>query len=133
MVLVQGFKNRYGRKVNKIVNYSEIQQLRKEYGISQTKLAEYSGLSKSKISSFELGKRAPSEKEVSCLKKVLEDLIERIKLGELNLKGHRVVSTVKKEVISKQQIPITFCKDLLIIIISKYLFFISSGQISKPI
>ena len=54
MVLVQGFKNRYGRKVNKIVNYSEIQQLRKEYGISQTKLAEYSGLSKSKISSFEL-------------------------------------------------------------------------------
>ena len=106
MVLVQGFKNRYGRKVNKIVNYSEIQQLRKEYGISQTKLAEYSGLSKSKISSFELGKSAPSEKEVSCLKKVLEDLIERIKLGELNLKGHRVVSTVKKEVTSKQQIPI---------------------------
>ena len=73
------------------MDYTDIQKDREQYNISQTKLAEFSGYSKSKISSWELQKDYPTEHELSHLREVLNELIPKIVSGELNLKGHRVV------------------------------------------
>lgn len=74
---------------------NQIKELRKRYGISQTKLAEFSGYTKSKISGWELGKEMPSEANLDKLKQTLDYLIPKIKSGELNLKGHRIIRTTK--------------------------------------
>ena len=62
--------------------YEEIKAARLKYKISQTKLAEYSGYSKSKISGWELKKKDPSENDLRHLKEVLDKLIPQIEAGE---------------------------------------------------
>ena len=78
------------------MDYSAIKEIRKQYGISQTKLAEYSGYTKQLISKWELEKEYPSDEQIKKLEGVLNDLIPKIESGEINLKGHRLVSTQKK-------------------------------------
>lgn len=75
--------------------YEEIRKDRKKHGISQTKLAEFSGYTKYKISAWELKKEQPSEAELYHLREILNDLIPKIKAGELNLKGHRIIKSKK--------------------------------------
>lgn len=77
------------------MRYEEIKNLRNKHGISQTKLAEFSGYTKSKISGWELGKETPSDSDIDKLRQTIELLIPKIESGELNLKGHRVVHTSK--------------------------------------
>jgi DNA (cytosine-5)-methyltransferase 1 len=77
------------------MRYEDIKTLRIQHGISQTKLAEYSGYTKSKISGWELEKETPSDAELEKLKQTLDYLIPRIQSGELNLKGHRIIHTAK--------------------------------------
>jgi len=79
------------------MNYKEIRTKRIEFEISQTKLAEYSGYTKSQISRFELEKDIPTPKQLAHLHSVLNDLIQKVTSGELNLKGHRVVRQGKAE------------------------------------
>ena len=86
------------------MDYTDIQKDREQYNISQTKLAEFSGYSKSKISSWELQKDYPTEHELSHLREVLNELIPKIVSGELNLKGHRVVKQEKIKVKPQQEI-----------------------------
>ena len=78
------------------MDYSAIKEIRKQYGISQTKLAEYSGYTKQLISKLELEKEYPFDEQIKKLEGVLNDLIPKIESGEINLKGHRLVSTQKK-------------------------------------
>lgn len=80
------------------MNYTVIQENRKKNGISQTKLAEFSGYTKQKISAWELKKEFPSDTELTCLKQVLDDLIIKVDSGELNLRGHRNTKSKKKDI-----------------------------------
>lgn len=88
--------------------YEEIKAARLKYKISQTKLAEYSGYSKSKISGWELKKKDPSENDLRHLKEVLDKLIPQIEAGELNLTGHRnyekVTLNSKKQAVIKNAV-----------------------------
>lgn len=77
------------------MNYDEIKSDRERNGISQTKLAEYSGYTKQKISAWELKKELPTEDELLHLREILDDLIPKIKMGKLNLKGHRNTKSEK--------------------------------------
>ncbi len=86
------------------MNYNVIQADRKKNGISQTKLAEFSGYTKQKISAWELEKEIPSTDELHHLREVLDDLIVKVNSGELNLRGHR--NTKSEKIASKSPIPI---------------------------
>ena len=57
------------------MTYSEIKNLRKSYGISQIKLAEASGFSPARISSWERKKSIPSECDINIVKKAIDDII----------------------------------------------------------
>lgn len=86
------------------MNYTEIQTDRKKNGISQTKLAEFSGFTKQKISAWELKKDYPSDAELHHLREVLDELIVKVNAGELNLRGHR--NTKSEKIVSKSPSPI---------------------------
>ena len=86
------------------MNYIEIQADRKKNGISQTKLAEFSGYTKQKISAWELKKDFPSNAELQHLREVLDGLIAKVNSGELNLRGHR--NTKSEKITSKSPSPI---------------------------
>ena len=86
------------------MNYIEIQTERKKNGISQTKLAEFSGYTKQKISAWELKKDFPSNAELQHLREVLDELITKVNAGELNLRGHR--NTKSEKIASKSPSPI---------------------------
>lgn len=88
------------------MTYEDIKLLRQEYKISQTKLAEYSGFTKSRISGWELQKEYPSDTELEHLKKVIDELIPQIESGRLNLTGHRLVKREKVTSNSKTQVVI---------------------------
>lgn len=93
------------------MDYIEIRDSRKKNGISQTKLAEFSGYTKQKISAWELGKAFPSEKEIQHLTETLDELIPKVISGELNLKGHRNIKSERKK--SRQPKEILDGKDYL--------------------
>lgn len=80
-----------------MINYDEIKNLRKKYGISQTKLSEYSGYSKQKVSAWELKKEIPTEEELFKLTETVNYLAEKITKGELNLTGHRNTKSHKEK------------------------------------
>ena len=86
------------------MDYKDIEKKRKANGISQTKLAEFSGFTKQKISAWELLKDIPTDEELKKLDQVLDELIEKIKAGELNLKGHRNTKSEKIKADSHEQI-----------------------------
>lgn len=86
------------------MNYTEIQLDRKKNGISQTKLAEFSGYTKQKISAWELKKDYPSDDELHHLREILDELITKVNAGELNLRGHR--NTKSEKIASKSPSPI---------------------------
>lgn len=93
------------------MTYEKIKSLRLKYKISQIKLAEYSGCTKSKISGWELQKEYPSEVEIAHLKEVLDKLIPLIESGKLNLTGHRLVQREKVVSNSKSQAIIKDAED----------------------
>lgn len=72
------------------MTYAEISTQRKIYDISQTKLANYGGFSKSLISAWELGKQTPSEEQLEQLNGVMSNLIQDIKSGDINVKKKKV-------------------------------------------
>lgn len=80
------------------MTYLEIQESRKKYRISQTKLAEFSGFTKQQISKWELQKEVPTEKEIEKLRETLDLLIRKVTNGELNLTGHRIIKSERKRV-----------------------------------
>lgn len=73
-----------------MIEYKEIRNTRLKYDISQTKLAEFSGFSKSKISAWELGKQTPTELEIKKIDNVLKMMILKIEKGTLNLKKKKI-------------------------------------------
>lgn len=89
------FQRELRKRTIENMKYKQIKDQRNQHGISQTKLAEFSGFSKSKISGWELEKEIPSDAELKKLQETLDYLIPRIQSGELNLKGHRVIGTTK--------------------------------------
>lgn len=93
------------------MKYEDIKATRLKYKISQTKLAEYSGYTKSKISRWELQKEIPSENEVQHLKDVLDELIPQIESGNLNLTGHRLTNRERLVSNSKSQLLIKDAND----------------------
>ena len=60
------------------MEYAEIRKRRKQYNISQTKLAEASAFSKAAISAWERGKSVPSDYELSLLDDALSAIIKDI-------------------------------------------------------
>lgn len=70
--------------------YEDIKNIRLKYSISQTKLSEFSGFSKAKISAWELGKQIPMESELNMLNNVLKDAVLRISQGKLNVKKKKI-------------------------------------------
>ena len=72
------------------MNYSNIKELRIKNKISQTKLAEYTHFTKAKISAWELGKIIPTENEISFLYDQLNEMIDLIKSGKLNVTKKRI-------------------------------------------
>ncbi len=70
--------------------YSDIKDKRIAYNISQTKLAEYSGFSKSMISAWELGKMIPNENQIKDLNSSVERIIFQINSGALDIKKKKI-------------------------------------------
>lgn len=85
------------------MQYQDIKEKRLKYKISQTKLSEFSGYTKSKISCWELEKDIPTEMELDHLDNVLNDLIVQIKSGKLNLTSHRIINKERITSTSKSQ------------------------------
>lgn len=73
-----------------MIGYEDIKKTRKEYSISQTKLAEFSGFSKAQISAWELGQKRPIEPEIRKLDNVLKEIVVKINQGDLNVKKKKV-------------------------------------------
>ena len=81
------------------MNYSHIKELRIKNKISQTKLAEYTHFTKSKISAWEMGKIIPTDTEMTLLYNQLIDMIQLIKIGKINVTKKRIQhngTTIKK-------------------------------------
>ena len=83
------------------MNYAYIKELRVRHKISQTKLAEYTHLSKAKISAWEMGKIIPTEIELIILLEQLNKMVDLIKIGEINVIKKRIQQSRK----TKKQIP----------------------------
>jgi len=81
-----------------MLTYNDIIEIRKNNGISQSKLAELAGFSKSQISSWELGKKIPTEENLKLLKSILEKTINEIKSGESDIRKKRITVSSKKRV-----------------------------------
>ncbi len=79
------------------MEYTELKEKRKKYNISQTKLAEASGYSKAAISAWELGKKIPSDCELSRLDDALSSIIRDIEEGIFDVRKKRIThSKVEK-------------------------------------
>lgn len=72
------------------MEYIELIKKRKKYNISQTKLAEASGYSKAMISAWELGKKVPSDYEISCLYDSLSAIIKDIEECVFDVRKKRI-------------------------------------------
>ena len=79
------------------MKYMDISSRRKEYNISQTKLAVYSGFSKSLISSWERKIQEPSEEQLVLLKRVIEDLSQKVINGDPNIIKKKVRHSGEKK------------------------------------
>lgn len=73
-----------------MLNYETIKEKRLQFGISQIKLANYSGFSPATISGWELKKAIPSEEQLDRLIKSIEELIYQIQHKGLNIKKKRI-------------------------------------------
>lgn len=73
-----------------MLGYEDIKKTRLEYNISQTKLAEFSGFTKSQISAWELGKKIPLESEINKLNSALRDTTLKIDQGKLDVKKKKI-------------------------------------------
>ena len=74
---------------------AEIIALRMQYKISQIKLAEASGFSPATISSWELNKRIPSERELSRLEGTLNSIIRDIDSNVKDIRKKRIKKSGK--------------------------------------
>lgn len=83
------------------MNYAIIKEKRLEYRISQTKIAEATGFSKAMISSWELGKTAPSRDDFQTVSNALFALIDDINCGLGDVRKKRIT----KSNISKKYLP----------------------------
>lgn len=72
------------------MTYSEISDRRKEYNISQTKLAMYGGFSKSLVSAWELGKQIPNEYQLERLNEVMEEMQQKVVAGDTELTKKKI-------------------------------------------
>ena len=71
--------------------------MRKVYKISQIKLAEISGYSPAKISSWELGKSRPGEADLSRLCESLNKIIFNIETGKFDIRKKRIIRSNTKK------------------------------------
>ena len=69
---------------------AEIIALRKQYKISQIKLAEASGFSPATISSWELKKSVPTERELTRLEGTLNSIIRDIDTNVKDIRKKRI-------------------------------------------
>lgn len=81
--------------------YADLKEKRKEYGISQTKLAEASGYSKAAISAWELEKSVPSALDIQILDQALSKMIQDMEDSIVNIRKKRITSSNK----AKQKLP----------------------------
>lgn len=72
------------------MDYSLIKELRIKNKISQTKLAEYTHLSKAKVSAWEMGKIIPTDSELNSLYSQLNEMIKLINNGVINVTKKRI-------------------------------------------
>lgn len=79
------------------MNYSEIKAKRKKYNISQTKIAEASGISKATISSWELGKSIPEEEDLAKVDIALSKMIKDIVDGVFDIRKKRITQSKKEK------------------------------------
>ncbi len=79
------------------MNYTQIKEMRKVYKISQIKLAEISGYSPAKISSWELGKSRPGEADLSRLCESLNKIIFNIETGKFDIRKKRIIRSNTKK------------------------------------
>jgi DNA (cytosine-5)-methyltransferase 1 len=77
------------------MNLVEIIALRKQYKISQIKLAEASGFSPATISSWELNKSTPSERELTRLEGTLNSIIRDIDTNVKDIRKKRIKKSRK--------------------------------------
>ena len=77
--------------------YAELKEKRKRYNISQTKLSEASGYSKSQISSWELGKSTPKDDEISQINNVLSKMIQDIDNRVFDVRKRRITYSKRKK------------------------------------
>lgn len=79
------------------MNYSEIKAKRKKYNISQTKIAEASGISKASISSWELGKSIPDEEDLAKVDIALSKMIKDIDNNVFDIRKKRITQSKKEK------------------------------------
>lgn len=77
--------------------YAELKEKRKQYHISQTKIAEASGFSKSTISSWELGKRIPTQEEIAKADEVLTKMIHDIQTCVFDVRKKRITHSKREK------------------------------------
>lgn len=77
------------------MNYEDIKAQRQKYEISQIKLAQFCNISPATISSWELGKTIPSQKQIDTVWAHLQDLIFEIENNGLNIKKKKIKHTAK--------------------------------------
>lgn len=81
--------------------YADLKEKRKNYGISQTKLAEASGYSKAAISAWELGKSVPSKADIQALDSVLSKMMKDIDDSVCDVRKKRITPSKK----TKRELP----------------------------
>lgn len=79
------------------MNYIDIKTKRKSYKISQTKLSEASGYTKSQISSWELEKSFPSDNQLIELDKALDKMVSDIKQNIHDVRKKRITKSKTKK------------------------------------
>lgn len=84
------------------LEYAELVKKRKKYNISQTKIAEASGYSKTAISAWELGKSTPSDYELSRIDNVLSAIIKDIEECVFDVRKKKRITHSK---IEKRNLP----------------------------
>lgn len=83
------------------MNYSQIKEMRKAHKISQIKLAEASGYSPAKISSWELEKSQPEEADLSILWESLNKIILNIETGKFDVRKKRITQSNTKKALPR--------------------------------
>ena len=83
--------------MKKSIQIEDIINKRKEYKISQIKLAKYSGFTPAEISGWEKGKNKPTESQLEKLNSFLEKMVYEIDNNSLDVTKKKIVKSEKEK------------------------------------